>query len=151
MSSAFEKYYLHVKLLFKELGYKESFKRKCLLQILFEEKRFLHVNKLKELSLKKYNEQIAISSIYKELRTLKNLHLIKILEIENKNRVYGIDFEPKKEYLICIRCNKVVELDNNGFIQSAQKISQENGFEFVDYKLNLYGYCEECSNESDKN
>lgn len=150
MSHNFEKYYLHVKLLFKGLGYKESFKRKCLLQILFEEKEFLHVKTLKELATQRYNEEISISSIYKELRTLRDLHLIKILEIENKKRVYSIEFTPKKEYLICVKCNKVVELKTNQFIQDAQKISQEKGFEFVDYKLNLYGYCEECTHESDK-
>lgn len=147
----FEKYYQHLKKLFKEFGYKESLKRKYLLHILYDEKEYLEVEKLKKLMMERYNEQISLSNIYKELKTLKNMQLVKSIEIQHKKMAYNLDLLSNKEYFICLNCHKIIELKNNEFAISAEKIAKEKGFQFIDYRLNLYGYCKECKDESDKN
>ena len=143
----FSSYFLHVKALLNQFGYKNSMKRFYILKLLYETKDFLDADEIQLLLKTIYNEKISLSSVYKELNILRNLNLLSTLQIEEQKQKYKIDTTFKKEYLICLKCNKVIELDSNSLRQSAKQVSSSKGFELLDYKLSLYGYCEDCSKE----
>lgn len=143
----FASYFLHVKALLKQFGYKNSMKRYYILKLLYESKDFLDADEIQAALKQIYNEKISLSSVYKEINILRSLNLLNTMQLEEQKQKYKIDQSFKKEYLICLKCNKIIELDTNFLRTSAQMISHAKGFELLDYKLSLYGYCKDCSDE----
>lgn len=48
------------------------------------------------------------------------------------------------DHLICRRCNRIVEFENDQIEALQHKVAKRHGFVVTDHRLELYGICDEC-------
>ena len=48
------------------------------------------------------------------------------------------------DHLICTKCNKIIEFDNNDMERLQLKIASNLGFHMLQHKMEIYGVCAEC-------
>jgi Fur family ferric uptake transcriptional regulator len=58
-------------------------------------------------------------------------------------------FESVKEgehhdHLVCLKCGKIIEFENDKIEQLQIKVAKEHNFTLADHKCVLYGYCSGC-------
>ncbi len=49
------------------------------------------------------------------------------------------------EHLICTRCGKIQEFEDAGLHHVREKVARRLGFTVIEHKLELYGFCRECT------
>jgi Fur family peroxide stress response transcriptional regulator len=84
---------------------------------------------------------ISLATVYKTLRTLTNVGLIRELNLGEENR-YDCNLS-LHGHLICTKCNSIIDLH----IQNSLDILNDlkDGFELDYIKLFLYGTCQDCN------
>lgn len=147
MNNNFENYFLHVKACLKNLGYRESLKREYIIRILFETKKFLNAEEIKEILYKKYSESISLSMVYKHISLFKTLKLVRSVKSNNENERYKIDTLQNKHFLVCLTCKKVEEIDSTKTKKLVKKVTDRYDFTLLECSLKMYGYCRECCDE----
>lgn len=150
MVYSFEHYYMNVKKLLKNFGYRDSLRRERILKILFDTKEFISAVEIKEMLRVKYEIVISLSMVYKHIAILKSLQLVEHIKEENKNEKYKINAFSKKDYIICLKCDKVIEVDSKIFNDMLKNIVEKNKFTLLEHNLKMYGYCKECRDVRDK-
>ena len=48
------------------------------------------------------------------------------------------------DHLICTKCDKIIEFDNDEMERLQSKIASESGFHMLQHKMEIYGLCSEC-------
>ncbi len=92
-------------------------------------------------------ENISLSTIYRNIeKLLKNNILIKDYTDSAVAR-YSIKNNEHRHRLKCMKCNKTVELKECPLENIGEKIESDTGFKLKEHKLELAGYCSECTDE----
>lgn len=74
--------------------------------------------------------------------------LIKVIEFEALDNRHDTNLAPHIN-LICTLCGKIQDLPE-GFPIAPDKAYQEVGFKVLDYRMEYYGICSECSVRTEK-
>jgi Fur family ferric uptake transcriptional regulator len=94
--------------------------------------------------VRKRNKRIGLVTVY---RTLKLLRDAGLAEERRFTRDFSL-FEPKPrrhhDHMICVRCEEIVEFENETIEQLQEEAAQRAGFTIVTHKLELYGKCRSC-------
>ncbi|MDR2672663.1 MAG: transcriptional repressor [Coriobacteriales bacterium] len=86
-----------------------------------------------------------LSTVYRvlELFVEKDV-VVKTSLINSDMALYELNRLQHKHYATCIKCHKIIALDNCPMEQSAPPI--ENGsFQVIGHRLEFFGYCKDCS------
>jgi len=126
---------------FKERGLKKSAKRDKIIKFFFEKDRHFAVEEL----YKKLGKEISRSTIYRTLKLLTECGLAIEQKFETKNARYE-PFHPLEhhDHLICLRCGKIIEFNENKIENLQNKVAKKFNFQIFSHKLEIYGYCEKC-------
>lgn len=94
-------------------------------------------------------EIVSRATIYRTIPLLIEANLIKvsekISETENYEHIYG---HPKHAHLVCIKCNKIIEEDEDKQMKKALKaIAQKFDFKISDFNICIKGECRECQSK----
>lgn len=93
----------------------------------------------------------AISTIYRALAIFEEKGYVeKSNLIGEDNAVYEWTQGGHKHYAVCLKCHKLVALEHCPFEHIKIKNGKSDDFTITGHKLELYGYCKECS-ELEKN
>ncbi len=98
-------------------------------------------------NLSKNFPSMSLATIYKNLHTLKDVGVIKELNIDNTKNKYEIAAQEKHHHLVCKMCGEVTDvfLDTN---QISQQLRDVENFD-VDYcEVYCYGVCSKCKEKS---
>jgi Fur family transcriptional regulator, ferric uptake regulator len=49
------------------------------------------------------------------------------------------------DHLVCVKCNKIVEFQDDVIEKHQIQIAKKHSFELTDHSLYLYGLCKDCS------
>ncbi len=131
----------------KELGYRYSIQREYILKVLFE--KSLNATNIKNIVLEKYNLNISLTTIYKQLDTLEKADIVKCEKDEfSGKKLYMLKLTSKQNNLICIKCKRIIEVNTSLVDNLVKNMSSKRNFLVLEYNLSLYGYCKECSDAS---
>jgi Fur family zinc uptake transcriptional regulator len=129
--------------LLKEKGYKHTEKRKDLLTLFANEKRYLSAKDVQE-SLKEQYPGLSFDTIYRNLTTFVDLGLLEETEWEGERKFrFTCSHNEHHHHLICLAC---------GITKSIHSCPMEvlnkelNGFDVTGHKFEIYGYCGDCKN-----
>lgn len=88
---------------------------------------------------------VNLSTIYRtlELFCAKNI-VIKNMLSESKKALYEFNTHTHKHYMVCMKCKRILPLENCPCSLIEKAISENSGFTVVDHKLEIMGYCPEC-------
>ena len=84
---------------------------------------------------------MSFATVYNTLETLLNKGSIRELKIEAGKKRYDHDIKPH-HHIICIKCNKIVDLYKDYKIPLPDEIIQE--FELINKNIEFYGTCRNC-------
>jgi Fur family ferric uptake transcriptional regulator len=95
--------------------------------------------------LQERGERVGLATIYRTLEVLVESGLVRAHDFGEGFKRY----EPKAqqaghEHLICIRCGRVVEFQNERLERMLPIIADEHGFQPQRHRLEIYGVCREC-------
>ena len=63
---------------------------------------------------------------------------------ENNQAVYELCGAEHHDHLVCVKCNKIIEFQDDVIEKHQIQIAKKHGFDLTDHSLYLYGLCEDC-------
>ena len=98
--------------------------------------------------LRHRGSKISKASIYRNIPLIMECGLIKDVWLEDGHmhyeHIYGHGHHC---HLRCVKCGKVVEFVDESLKELEKRLSEENGFEIIDHRLDITGYCPDCREE----
>ncbi len=92
-------------------------------------------------------EKINLSTVYRTLSSLHDLHIIN-KEIDKDGRaLYMMIKDNHKHVLICTKCGTKIYLKECPYTEINKQIEQSTGFKIEDHNIELYGLCKTCKNK----
>ncbi len=90
------------------------------------------------------DEKINLSTVYRTLSSLHELHIIN-KEIDKDGRaLYMIVKNDHKHVLICTKCGMKIYLKECPYTEINKQIEETTGFKIEDHNIELYGLCSTC-------
>ena len=95
------------------------------------------------LSIKRKLPQISLATVYKNLETLVECGVASKLTYGDGSARYDIRTD-HHYHTRCIKCGKVSDLEPEESSELLGLIKPQKGFEVVEYRVELVGYCQQC-------
>lgn len=130
----------------KENQYKLTPQRRAILDVLLtEQSKHLSTEEIYEL-IKEKNPNIGLATVYRTLQLFTDYDIIKKMDFGDGCYRYELSEEQKHQHhhLICIKCGKILEFDNDFLDELEKKIEKNNDFKIVDHIVKFLGYCSKC-------
>ena len=130
--------YLHDK------GLKSTRQRDDIVSFFLQKDKHFSVEELYR-EIQKRDPQIGYATVYRTLKLLVEAGLATECQFSG-----GVTrFEPvhkgeHHDHLICLKCGKIIEFENDKIEQLQTKVAREHNFKLTNHKCILYGYCSKC-------
>ncbi|MCP3868691.1 MAG: ferric iron uptake transcriptional regulator [Gammaproteobacteria bacterium] len=86
-------------------------------------------------------EEIGLATIYRVLTQFEVAGLVERHNFEGGYSVFELNRGHHHDHIVCVSCGKVEEFTDDTIEERQKAIARENGFEFGDHSLTLYGRC----------
>lgn len=95
--------------------------------------------------LRRKGEKISKATVYRTLPLLVKAGLIKEVIHGEKHLHYEHVHEGERhDHLICLKCGKIIEFEEQAIRKIEKQICQKNGFTPKKFVFEVFGYCSEC-------
>lgn len=130
-----------------ERGWRLTPQRETILQV------FQNLPKAKHLSaeelyhlLQGEGENISLSTIYRTLKLMARMGLLRELELAEGHKHYELNqpYPHHHHHLICVRCSKTIEFKNDSILKTGTKTAQKEGYHLLDCQLTIHAVCPTC-------
>lgn len=101
-------------------------------------------------NIRKTNSKISLSTVYRIIEKLVNLNIAhKVTTLDDNKALYEIvkDSHTHHHYMICVKCKKMIPIDDCPVKELEKKIENKTGFNITGHKFELYGECENCAHK----
>jgi Fur family ferric uptake transcriptional regulator len=91
-------------------------------------------------------EPISLSTIYRTLKLMARMGILRELELAEGHKHYEIN-QPSPHHhhhLICVRCNKTIEFKSDPVLKVGAKTAQKAGYHLLDCQLTIHAICPTC-------
>jgi Fur family ferric uptake transcriptional regulator len=133
------------KTIIKENNLKFTAQREAILQTLYDHQEHFTSEHLYMLVKQKNPElNIGIATVYRTLALLEENGLVSSISLGMQGKKFEIANKPHHDHLICIKCGKIVEFENEQIEKLQTQIASSNGFVLTNHLMQLYGVCQEC-------
>jgi Fur family ferric uptake transcriptional regulator len=102
------------------------------------------------LLIKEEAGSMAISTVYRNMEALQELGVIAKTIFNDGKARYELSRENHVHHLICLNCKKSVTIDKCPLEQMEKELKERAGFDVMEHKLEIYGYCEKCKRQNTK-
>ncbi|MBI5971464.1 MAG: transcriptional repressor [Deltaproteobacteria bacterium] len=126
-------------------GMKSTTQRDFIAETFF--KTTTHIS-LEELlgKVRKKHSSIGYATVYRTMKLLNECGLAIDRQFgDGQSRYENIPEDGHHDHLICIKCSKIVEFQNQKIEQLQSESAKKHGFTVLNHKLELYGYCPDCA------
>ena len=97
--------------------------------------------------------EIGLATVYRSLELLSTLGILQKMEFGDGCSRYEVNTtDPKAHHhhhLICTKCNKVIEFEDDLLDDLERDISSKSGFKILDHQVKFFGTCKECQEASE--
>ena len=128
----------------KSAGLKVTLPRLKILEIL--EKSSNHHLTVEDIyrALIEKNQEINVATIYRVLSQFEESGIVNKLNFENNQAVYELSNVEHHDHLVCVKCNVIIEFQDDVIEQHQLQIADKYDFQLTDHSLYLYGLCKNC-------
>jgi Fur family ferric uptake transcriptional regulator len=128
-------------------GLKSTRQRNRILEALLASRGHLSAEEL-YLLVKKADSRIGYATVYRTLKLLTDAGLAHERRFaDGVTRFEQTAAEKHHDHLICTRCGKIIEFENQQIEKLQKDVAKMNQFTVQSHKLELYGLCEACQTE----
>jgi len=93
----------------------------------------------------KANPKIGYTTVYRTLKLLTRLGLAEERRFaDGETRYEPVSGEGHHDHLICLRCGKIIEFENETLEALQKTIADRYRFKTFHHRMELYGQCAEC-------
>jgi Fur family ferric uptake transcriptional regulator len=118
--------------------------RRTILKVAFETNGHFSAEKLLELS-KQADSTISKATVYRTLALLKESQILEEQDFGDGKKMYErAQGRKHHDHLICIRCGKIIEFQNDPIERLQNAEAQKQKFKIVYHSLKLFGFCNSC-------
>ena len=92
------------------------------------------------------SSRVSLATIYRTLRLLVQMGLLHELELSEGGHRYELlsNETPDHHHLICIRCGRTEEFENEQVLEAGKNAANINGFKLIESTLNVRAICPKC-------
>lgn len=90
-------------------------------------------------------EAISLSTIYRSLKLMVRMGILRELELAEGHKHYEINqpYPHHHHHLVCIQCNRTIEFKNDSILKIGLKQSEKAGLHLLDCQLTIHTVCPE--------
>lgn len=95
--------------------------------------------------LDKREEKISLSTIYRTLKLMTRMGILRELELAETHKHYELSTAAQNSHhhTVCAQCNMTIEFENSSIVKQASKQVEKAGLELIDCQLTIYAICPE--------
>ncbi|MBD1834645.1 transcriptional repressor [Trichocoleus sp. FACHB-90] len=92
------------------------------------------------------SEDISLSTIYRTLKLMARLGILRELELAEGHKHYELNqpYPHHHHHLICVRCNKTIEFKNDSILKTGTRTAKKEGYHLLDCQLTIHAVCPSC-------
>ena len=128
----------------KSAGLKVTLPRLKILEVL--EKSSNHHLSAEDIyrKLMEHHGEVGVATIYRVLTQFEESGIVNKINFENNQAVYELSNVAHHDHLVCVKCNEIIEFQDDVIEQHQLQIANKYGFQLTDHSLYLYGLCKTC-------
>lgn len=142
-----ESYIDVIKLKLKEEGYKLTPQRRSIVNIMIKnEGKHLNSEEIYDL-VKVACPEIGLATVYRTLQLLDDIGAVSKLNLDDGCCRYEINLNDETHnhhHLICKKCNKIIEVEEDLLETLEEQIEKNYGFKIFDHDVKFFGMCNSC-------
>ncbi|GAB2913487.1 ferric iron uptake transcriptional regulator [Rheinheimera gaetbuli] len=99
-------------------------------------------------------EDIGLATVYRVLNQFDDAGILTRHHFEGGKSVFELTGSHHHDHLVCLKCGKVIEFEDEVIEAKQLEISEKNGIKLTHHSLYLYGECvdtAQCKKNSDMN
>lgn len=127
----------------RDLGLKVTHQRLAILTVIRSGPAHFTAQEVFELVNEK-NPEIGFATVYRFLKKLSEQNFVTEVRMGGMPARYEWSAKEHHDHLTCVKCNKIVEFENQKIEDLQLSIARKNGFILTHHILELYGICGEC-------
>ncbi len=131
----------------KEKGCKLTTQRRAVLDILLQEEgKHLSTEEIYS-KLKETYPEMGLATVYRTVILFDKMGIINKLNFDDgvsRFEISSPDEEHHHHHLICQKCNRVLEVEEDLLFDIEQQIQRQYNFEITNHNVIFYGCCEGC-------
>lgn len=125
-------------------GLKSTHQRDDILDVFVSAGRHVSAEEL-YLLVRKSHPRIGFATVYRTLKLLAHAGLAEERRFEDGFTRYEYRAtDGHHDHLICTKCGRIIEFENERIEQLQQDVARKNRFQVQSHKLELYGLCSDC-------
>jgi Fur family ferric uptake transcriptional regulator len=125
-------------------GLKSTHQRDDILDVFVSVGRHVSAEEL-YLLVRKSHPRIGFATVYRTLKLLAHAGLAEERRFEDGFTRYEYRAtDGHHDHLICTKCGRIIEFENERIEQLQQDVARKNRFQVQSHKLELYGLCSDC-------
>ena len=133
------KSYLEIK------GLKSTAQRDYIADTFFRTNTHISLDELLK-KVKRKTPNIGYATVYRTMKLLTDSGLAIARQFgDGQTRYENLPEDGHHDHMICIKCSKIAEFQNQKIEQLQSEMAKKLGFTVVNHKLELYGYCQACA------
>ena len=88
--------------------------------------------------------RLSLSTVYRNLRTLKELGLVDELHFDETHHHYEAKPSSEHHHLVCLGCGRVIEFRYPLAHYVKSMVAEAKDFDIVEAEVRMIGYCSKC-------
>lgn len=141
--------YINLKDKLKEKGLKLTPQRRSILDVIVENKgNHLSTEEIYEI-VKKRCPEIGLATVYRTMQMFDEADMVYKHNFNDGRSRYELNLneDHQHHHLICTKCGRVVEVEEDLLEQLEHEIEKKYNFEVVNHNVKFYGYCRICKDK----
>lgn len=129
----------------EKAGLKSTAQRDYIAETFFKTNTHISLDELLK-KVKRKNSRIGYATVYRTMKLLTECGLAVARQFgDGQTRYENLPADGHHDHIICIKCSKIAEFQNQKIEQLQVEAAKKLGFTVVNHKLELYGYCPDCA------
>lgn len=116
--------------------------RRLVCEVLFHSGEHKNVDEIHQL-VRARDGSVGHATVYRTLKLLQELDLVHANSFTDGTARYEVatGSEEHHDHLVCRRCGRIVEFENNDIERLQEAVAAAHGFRLLDHQMVLYGEC----------
>lgn len=96
--------------------------------------------------LKTEGEAISLSTIYRTLKLMARMGILRELELAEGHKHYELNqpYPYHHHHLVCVRCNKMIEFKNDTILKIGTRTAKKESYHLLDCQMTIHAICPTC-------
>lgn len=130
----------------RQHGERITLQRRLVIVALLDTRAHMTINDInRHVQAKQAVNALSEPTIYRILQWLKDLELVSQTDMSESGIVYQIIGSQKHHHLVCLNCNKTIDVDDVLFDDIRKQLLKQHDFNVRIDHMAIYGQCADCA------